>query len=160
MIHIIYPCCSQVAGRRIEKSVTIIDLKDVSVVSMFFGKTKEFIKIASSITQDCYPETLGKMFILNSGWMFKGIWSVVKGWIDKKTQNKIVIVSGSGKKELLAHIDEDKLPDFLGGKCTDNLADDPGPWKAEIQKSIQNKTTVHSDTELIKKYYHHPELDK
>lgn len=159
MVNIIFPVCSNVANRRIEKSVTILDLKGVSLMSMFFGKTKAFVKIASQIAQDYYPEILGKMFILNSGWMFKGIWSVVKGWIDKKTQDKIIIVSGSGKKELLEHIDADKLPDFLGGTCTDDLLTDPGPWNEEIKLSIANKTYLHSNQELIKKYYTFPEID-
>jgi hypothetical protein len=159
LIHLMYPICSKVAGKRIEKSCTILDLKGVSVMSLFFGKTKAFVQIASKIGQDYYPEILGKMFILNSGWMFKGIWSVVKGWIDKKTQNKIIIVSGSGKKELLEHIDEDKLPDFLGGTCTDDLMNDPGPWQEERRQSIENKTIFVSDQELTKQYFTDPEFD-
>ena len=32
------------------------------------------------------------------------------------------------KPELLKIIDEEQLPDFLGGQCTEALEDDPGPW--------------------------------
>lgn len=29
----------------------------------------------------------------------------------------------------MKHIDEENIPDFLGGKCTQKLEDDYGPWK-------------------------------
>ena len=50
---------------------------------------------------------MGKFYILNAGYFFKGIWSIVKIWIDPVTRKKINIISGSGKKELLKDIDED-----------------------------------------------------
>lgn len=153
LLHIIYPTCSQLAGKRIEKNVTIMDLKGVSLMSLFFGKVKKFVQIASKIAQDYYPEMLGKLYIVNSGWMFRGIWAVVKTWIDKKTQNKITIISGSGKKELLKQIDADKLPEFLGGTCKDDIREDPGPWKAELVKSYQNKTVHLSNQRVIRDYY-------
>ena len=69
-----------------------MDLKGVSIMSLFFGKIKTFTKIATKIAQDYYPEILGKMFIVNSGFMFRGIWGMVSVWIDKKTQKKIKII--------------------------------------------------------------------
>ena len=104
-------------------------------MSLFFGKIKTFTKIATRIAQDYYPEILGKMYILNSGFMFRGIWGVVSVWIDKKTQKKINIISGSGKKQLLADIDAENLPEFLGGTCTTSLREGSGPWKEEMLKS-------------------------
>lgn len=34
------------------------------------------------ITQDYYPEIMGKMYIINAGYLFSGIWAIVKLWID------------------------------------------------------------------------------
>lgn len=31
--------------------------------------------------------------------------------------------------ELLKYVDEDQLPDFFGGPCTEPLHSDPGPWR-------------------------------
>ena len=126
-------------------------------MSLFFGKIKAFTKIAAKIAQDYYPEILGKMFIVNSGFMFRGIWGVVSMWIDKKTQNKIKIISGSGKKDLLKDIDADKLPEFLGGTCPIGLREGPGPWKAELLKSYQRKSVHVEDQSLVMKYYRTPE---
>ena len=55
----IYPICSQLAGCKIECGFTIIDLKDGSS-SLLAPKVYKFVKIASGICQDYYPEMLGK----------------------------------------------------------------------------------------------------
>jgi hypothetical protein len=56
--HYIYPICCGIAKKKIETGFTIIDLKDGSS-SILAGKVRDFVKIASSICQDYYPETLG-----------------------------------------------------------------------------------------------------
>ena len=126
-------------------------------MSLFFGKIKTFTKIATKIAQDYYPEILGKMFIVNSGFMFRGIWGIVSVWIDKKTQKKIRIISGSGKKDLLKDIDSEKLPEFLGGTCTISLRESPGPWKEEILKSYGRKSVHVEDQSIVRKYYRTPQ---
>ena len=134
-----------------------MDLKGVSIMSLFFGKVKTFTKIATKIAQDYYPEILGKMYIVNSGFMFRGIWGMVSVWIDKKTKKKISIISGSGKKELLKDIDSDKLPVFLGGTCEIGLRESPGPWKQEILKSYGRNSVHVEDQSIVMKYYRTPE---
>ncbi len=56
--HYIYPICSAMAGRKVETGFTIIDLKGGSS-SLLSPSVNKFIKIASGICQDYYPETLG-----------------------------------------------------------------------------------------------------
>jgi len=43
------------------------------------------MKLAASIAQDNYPETLYKMFVVNAPWYFTVIWAVAKNFVDKKT---------------------------------------------------------------------------
>ena len=64
--------------------MTILDLKDVSLGSA--SKTYGFVKPASAMAQDNYPEMLGNMFIVNAPFLFTGIWAIVKMWIDDKTK--------------------------------------------------------------------------
>ena len=111
----IFPECSKIANKRIDRSVSIIDLKGVSLFKIFTGKFKKFLKIGIGITQDYYPEIMGKMYIINAGYIFAGIWAVVSLWIDPVSKKKISIIKGSGKTELLEIIDADKLPVELGG---------------------------------------------
>ena len=95
-----------------------------------------FMKLAASVTQDNYPETLGKMFIINAPMLFSVIWTVAKAFIDKKTQKKISIIGSGYKKKLFEVIDKESLPKFLGGThkyvLDKNLSYweqmNPGPW--------------------------------
>ena len=93
------------------------------------------------------------MYIINSGFLFSGIWMIVKPWIDPKTQAKIVIISGSGKKELAAVADLESLPVFLGGTCTRKIQEDFGPWSQALEISYQNKSIFHHDQNLVNQYF-------
>ena len=135
-IKYIFPACSAVVQRPVEQSCTILDANGIGVMSLV-GPIKGFVKLASDIGQDYYPEMLGKMTIVNVGFLFRAIWSMVKSFIDAKTQSKISLLKSNYKEELLKLIDEDKLPSFFGGKCTcENfvcgcLGSDIGPWNPE-----------------------------
>ena len=126
-IKYIFPACSAVVQKPVEQSCTILDANGIGIFSLV-GPIKGFVKLASDIGQDYYPEMLGKMTVVNTGFLFRAVWSMVKSFIDPKTQAKI---------SLLKLIDEDKLPSFFGGKCTcDNfvygcLGSDIGPWNPE-----------------------------
>ncbi len=130
-----------------------MDLKKVSLFSLFTGKVKKFSQVSIKITQDYYPEIMGQLMIINGGFLFKGIWKIVSGWLDPVTRNKINIISGSGKKELLKIIDSQNLPKELGGEFEGDVRENPGPWSDEIKNSIKNQTFYHSDKSIYKKYF-------
>lgn len=68
------------------------------------------------------------MYIINAPTLFTGVWAIIKPWLDKRTIAKIKILGSNYKSELLKIIDEDKLPDFLGGKSNIALEKNIGPW--------------------------------
>ena len=137
-IKYIFPACSAVVKKPVEQSCTILDANGIGITSVF-GPIKSFVKIASDIGQDYYPEMLGRMTIVNVGWLFRAVWTMVKGFIDPKTQGKIHLLKSKDTyvAELLSLIDEDKLPSIFGGKCTCSgfvhgcLGSDIGPWNPE-----------------------------
>ena len=135
-IKYIFPACSAVVQRPVEQSCTILDANGIGIMSLA-GPIKGFVKLASDIGQDYYPEMLGKMTIVNVGFLFRAIWSMIKGFIDAKTQAKISLLKSNYKDDLLKIVDEDKLPSFFGGKCTCSnflygcLGSDIGPWNPE-----------------------------
>lgn len=45
--------------------------------------------------------------IVNSPWVFTGVWAMIKGWLDEKTRKKIQIVGGGYTKELLKFVDKE-----------------------------------------------------
>eukprot|EP01017_Pseudomicrothorax_dubius_P025728 TRINITY_DN2810_c0_g1_i2.p1 TRINITY_DN2810_c0_g1~~TRINITY_DN2810_c0_g1_i2.p1 ORF type:complete len:183 (-),score=47.57 TRINITY_DN2810_c0_g1_i2:606-1154(-) len=100
LINKIFPACSKAAGKRIEQTLTILDLKGGST-SMLSKRVYNFIQLASSIGQNYYPEILGKMFIINSPMLFSGIWAVIRPWLDEKTRNKITIVGSKYDQQVL-----------------------------------------------------------
>ncbi|XP_020224064.1 phosphatidylinositol transfer protein 3 [Cajanus cajan] len=70
-----------------------------------------------SILQDCYPERLGKLFIVHAPYMFMKVWKIVYPFIDDNTKRKIVFVENKKlKSTLLEEIDESQLPEIYGGQ--------------------------------------------
>jgi hypothetical protein len=131
-----FPACSRAKGVLVEQSLTILDMDGIGL-GMVAGKTKEFVKIASDIGQNYYPEMLGTMFLINTSFLFGAVWSLVKGFIDEKTRKKINVEKSDYAKKILELVDAENLPTFLGGKCTCShveggcLFSDMGPWNPE-----------------------------
>lgn len=124
------PACSRKAGKLLETCCTIMDLKGVGItkVSSVYG----YVKSASAISQDHYPERLGKFYLINAPWGFGGVWSVVKGFLDPVTVGKIHILSSGYKDDLLAQVPKENLPKQFGGTCSCPGGcefSDEGPWQ-------------------------------
>ncbi|KOS18088.1 Sec14 cytosolic factor [Escovopsis weberi] len=123
------PSCSRQAGHLLETCCTIMDFKGVGIskASQVYG----YVKKASVISQNYYPERLGKLYLINTPWGFSAVWSVVSGWLDPVTVSKIKVLGSSYQKELLAQIAPENLPKTFGGTCEcaggcENS--DAGPW--------------------------------
>lgn len=106
-------CARMPAGQ--EKFVSIADLEG-------WGYTNSDIRgylAALSILQDCFPERLGKLFIVHVPYIFMTAWKVVYPFIDSKTKKKIIFVENKKlRSTLLGDIDESQLPDVYGGKLS------------------------------------------
>lgn len=124
------PACSRKAGCLVETSCTIIDLKGVSL--SVASSVYSFIKEASHIGQNFYPERMGKFYVINAPFGFSAIWSVIKRFLDPVTVEKIFILGSKYQSELLKQIPEENLPVQFGGKSISQqsiyMADD-GPWR-------------------------------
>ncbi len=55
----VYPACCVAAGRRIENGITIVDLKGGSS-KLLTPTCYRFVKIATSLCQDYFPELLAQ----------------------------------------------------------------------------------------------------
>ncbi|XP_027151243.1 phosphatidylinositol transfer protein 3-like [Coffea eugenioides] len=104
-------CARMPSGQ--EKFVCIADLEG-------WGYTNSDVRgyvAALSILQDCYPERLGKLFIVHVPYIFMTAWKVVYPFIDSKTKKKIVFVEDKKLGSTLQRdIDESQLPETYGGK--------------------------------------------
>lgn len=124
------PACARKSGHLLETCCTIMDLKGVGIgnATSVFG----YIKQASAISQNYYPERLGKLYVINAPWGFSTVFSVVKGFLDPVTVKKIHVLGAGYEKELLAQVPAENLPKQFGGtcECEGGCAwSDMGPWQ-------------------------------
>jgi len=96
--------------------VCVLDLAGLTV-GQLNSRTMAITKEQSAIDSLCFPETLNKMFIVNSPRFFSASWSVIKGWLDARTANKVEVISSrkAWEKSLLEYIAPDQLPADYGG---------------------------------------------
>jgi hypothetical protein len=154
LMHIIFPILSKIHNRRVDKVLLIIDLKDVSVLKFFDKKTFDFLRLFSKLASDFHPEILGQNLIINTPFLFKGIWKVCKGMLDKNTQEKMELLSGSGLDKLSKIMDIENLPESLGGKCKSPFSIYDGPWKEEYIDAIKRRSFYLRDRSLEYQYFY------
>lgn len=126
------PACSRKSGHLLETCCTIMDLKGVTLTKI--PSVYSNISQASTLSQNYYPERLGKLYLINAPWGFSTIWSVLKGWIDPVTVQKIKILGSGYQSELLSQIPAENLPVEFGGKCQCEGGcqfSDMGPWRED-----------------------------
>ncbi|KAJ3097935.1 cytosolic factor, phosphatidylinositol/phosphatidylcholine transfer protein [Phlyctochytrium bullatum] len=135
-----FKAASTKSGRNIEQGCTILDLKGVSLSQ--FNSVRKIVAQVTSIAQNYYPETLGRMFIINAPTLFTTVWSIVKPMLDEATVQKITVVGSNYQKFLLEDIDAENLPAAYGGNCNSCVGGcehaDVGPWNDGTVKGYPN----------------------
>ncbi|CCK69672.1 phosphatidylinositol/phosphatidylcholine transfer protein SEC14 KNAG_0C05740 [Huiozyma naganishii CBS 8797] len=127
------PACSRAAGHLVETSCTILDLKGISISSAY--SVISYVRAASYISQNFYPERMGKFYIINAPFGFSAAFRLFKPFLDPVTVSKIFILGGSYQKELLKQIPIENLPKKFGGHSQVDEAEgglylsDIGPWR-------------------------------
>lgn len=126
------PACARKSGKLLETCCSIMDLKGVGIsnASSVFG----YVRQTTDVSQNYYPERLGKLYIINAPWGFSTVFSVIKGFLDPVTVKKIHVLGSGYESELLAQVPAENLPKQFGGKCECEgeggcMFSDMGPWK-------------------------------
>lgn len=129
------PACSRKAGHLIETSCTILDLKGISITAA--SQVLSYVREASYIGQNYYPERMGKFYLINAPFGFSTAFRLFKPFLDPVTVSKIFILGSSYKKELLKQIPAENLPAKFGGSSEVSEEEgglylsDIGPWREE-----------------------------
>eukprot|EP00485_Elphidium_margaritaceum_P005274 CAMPEP_0202699682 /NCGR_PEP_ID=MMETSP1385-20130828/12893_1 /ASSEMBLY_ACC=CAM_ASM_000861 /TAXON_ID=933848 /ORGANISM="Elphidium margaritaceum" /LENGTH=308 /DNA_ID=CAMNT_0049356675 /DNA_START=43 /DNA_END=969 /DNA_ORIENTATION=- len=108
---------SEKMGCMLYKHAFVMDLQGFST-SHFGSNYRHIVREVIGDEQHVFPETLAVMFLVNTPWAFRLIWSVLKGFIDPITVAKIKVLGYDYIGELKKYIDIDQIPAKYGGKGT------------------------------------------
>jgi len=134
-------------GKRIYKTVSILDLDGIGM-GHSSGKFTGPARSVMDIDQWFYPESLQKMYVVNTPWVFKAIWAIVRPWLHPITQSKIQVCGSGFLDELAADgIGKDQLPECLGGTGKDLLAEFETEWisKEMWKEEVKDKAAPAAD---------------
>ncbi|XP_045831523.1 sec14 cytosolic factor [Trifolium pratense] len=103
-------------GREVgnEKLIGVLDLQNIAYKNV----DARGLIMGFQFLQGYYPERLAKCYILHMPWFFVSVWRLVSTFLDKATQDKIVIISNEDeKKKFISDVGEDILPEEYGGRA-------------------------------------------
>ena len=104
-------------GAIIETSTAIMDVKDMKLSQV----TRDFLNLVKGIAdidKDKYPETLGKLFIINVPSIFPLVWRTVQVFLDPAVAAKIEIYGNKDQwfPAMSKFIGVENMPSTYGGK--------------------------------------------
>lgn len=86
-----------------------------------------FIKAFVGVLSDNYPERLRRLILFPFPWYGRAIWSMVRVFVDKRTQDKVILLADTGStappKELFEYVDPREVPVCVGGMDTRPVPD-------------------------------------
>ncbi|XP_042497164.1 phosphatidylinositol transfer protein 3-like [Macadamia integrifolia] len=113
--YVVY-CLDRICSRMPQGQEKFVGIADVNGWGYANCDIRGYIA-ALSILQDCYPERLGKLFLIHVPYLFLKAWKIVYPFIDKKTREKIIFVETKKlMSTLVDEINESQLPEIYGGK--------------------------------------------
>jgi len=129
--------------------VCVMDLANLTMAQLG-SKSLAIIKEQSAIDSLCFPETLNKMYIVNSPLFFSATWGIIKGWLDPRTASKVEVISSrkTWEKALLEYADVDQLPSDYGGTGP-NTKD-----TMEMETFTGNLKRIHTEVLYVRGHSH------
>eukprot|EP01084_Bolivina_argentea_P248873 416396_1 len=97
------------------KHVMVMDLAGFST-SHFGSNYRNIVKEVIGDEQNVFPETLFKLFLINTPFAFRMIWKILGNFVDPITYEKIHVLGGSYINDMAKVIDIDQIPKKCGGK--------------------------------------------
>eukprot|EP01064_Diplonema_japonicum_P036230 TRINITY_DN8079_c0_g4_i2.p1 TRINITY_DN8079_c0_g4~~TRINITY_DN8079_c0_g4_i2.p1 ORF type:complete len:239 (+),score=35.90 TRINITY_DN8079_c0_g4_i2:50-766(+) len=82
---------------------------------------KTLVQAASKLFGENYPERMYKVWVFPTGMLSRGIWSIIKVFLDPVTAKKVTLLSGGRQPpELKEHVDPTNLLKIFGGEVNFN----------------------------------------
>eukprot|EP00921_Rhytidocystis_pertsovi_P010152 GHVQ01016250.1.p1 GENE.GHVQ01016250.1~~GHVQ01016250.1.p1 ORF type:complete len:439 (-),score=50.84 GHVQ01016250.1:975-2291(-) len=83
------------------------------------GPILKLFQNCTEVIQTHYPDRLFRVFVFNAPWWFNAAWTMLSPWLDSRTKNKVVVLSGkveSQRQQLVEAVGADNLPEKYGGR--------------------------------------------
>lgn len=108
--------------RLMEKATQQIVIFDMAGWAFWHANYIGYIKRLIDLAQNQGPERLHRVILINSPFIFRASWYVIKPWMDARTASKVVFVSGAEAignifAELI--VEKNLLPSKYGGDIED-----------------------------------------
>ncbi|KAL7739114.1 hypothetical protein ACLKA6_013727 [Drosophila palustris] len=111
------------SAERLDKPVLnwslLVDLEGLSMRHLWRPGIKALLYITETVERN-YPETMGRVLVVRAPRVFPIAWTIVSAFIDEHTRSKFLFYGPDCehmKDGLAQYIDEEIVPDFLGGPC-------------------------------------------
>ncbi|KAI3318854.1 CRAL/TRIO domain-containing protein [Xylariaceae sp. AK1471] len=131
-----------------DKVCLIFDMTGFGVKNMDF----HVVRFLVTVFEARYPETLGVVLIRNAPFVFWGIWSMIKGWLDPVIASKINFTRKSA--DLLRFISEENLQTSYGGKDSwEYEYIEPVPGENKRFDEVEKKAEIQGERdELVREF--------
>ena len=137
----IFPKCSITFNKPIDRIFCIVDLLGLTT-SLMNKKIIHFLNTQLSICQNYYPGILDGLYFVNTGFIFKILWSTCKYFYDESTRRRIQLLGFDYKNQLLEKVSSENLPKFIGGDCNCDpygcIFSEAGPWNNNNKDNKSN----------------------
>ncbi|XP_046858927.1 sec14 cytosolic factor-like [Xenia sp. Carnegie-2017] len=102
----------------LNREITTLDhIHDLGGATMYLRKALRLFTRLAKLDQEYYPERVGKIFIVNTPWVFPYFWKMAKSFLDPKTRDKCVVLNSSEMSTMLDYFEPEDLPEEYGGTC-------------------------------------------
>ena len=79
--------------RMMQRHTKMIIIFDMAGWKFWHANYVTYIHGLVDIAQNQYPERLRRVLMVNAPFIFKGVWAVIRPWLDPKTATKVVFLS-------------------------------------------------------------------
>ena len=113
-----------------DTATIVFDMTGFSMANMDYTPVKFMIKCFEAN----YPESLGVILVHKAPWVFRGIWNIIRGWLDPVVAGKVHFTNSPA--ELERYIARDRIVKELGG-------DDP--WEYAYVEPREGENAAQED---------------
>ncbi|KAI9822349.1 MAG: hypothetical protein M1827_000068 [Pycnora praestabilis] len=114
----------------VDTAAVVFDMTGFSMANMDYTPVKFMIRCFEAN----YPESLGVVLVHKSPWIFQGIWSIIKGWLDPVVASKVHFTKNV--EELERYVSRNHILKELGGD---------EDWTYRYVEPIANENYLMSD---------------